>query len=175
MKFKTSKSLQDFFNYIVATGLARLLPFFLLPYAAKILTPQEFGFFSLYRLYIAIGTVILLFGVEQALFRLLPEFSEPERLKALRAALQFVAGVILIALLVSWPWYGFLNRVLFTATLPFPFWLLFILILVNGLSTVLLTAFSAQQLSKKYLISNVWLQISFFFLFLFGFFFYLKN
>ncbi len=168
MKLNFPKSFRDLINYLLAGGLARLLPFLLLPYIARILTPENFGLFSLYRLYIALGSVVLLFGVDQGLFRLLPELSEEDRPKYFSSAIFFVVLVIFVFSLISWPWQHQLNQILLKPDLSFPFFLLPLLILVNGLSTLILTSFSAQQQSKEYLIGNLLVQLTFFLLFLLG-------
>lgn len=121
MKLKFSKSFRDLVNYLLAGGLARLLPFLLLPYIARILTPENFGLFSLYRLYIALGSVLLLFGVDQGLFRLLPEVSENKRRKYLSSAVIFVVFVVIVFSIISWPWHDQLNKLLLKADLPVPF------------------------------------------------------
>jgi len=168
MKLKFSKIFRDLVNYLLAGGLARLLPFLLLPYIARILTPENFGLFSLYRLYIALGSVLLLFGVDQGLFRLLPEVSENKRRKYLSSAVIFVVFVVIVFSIISWPWHDQLNKLLLKADLPVPFFILPLLILVNGLSTLILTSFSAQQQSKRFLMGNLLVQVTFFLLFLAG-------
>ncbi|WP_456408482.1 oligosaccharide flippase family protein [Caldithrix abyssi] len=170
MNLRFSKSLQDFFNYMIAGGLARILPFLLLPYVAKVLTPEDFGFFSLYRLYTALGSVILLLGVEQGLFRLIPGLHAHERLRYLRAALSFILIFFIFLTVLSWPWQKPLNRFFLDPNISFPFLFIPLLILVNALSVLILTFFSACQESRKYLLGNLLVQGTFFTLFLSGLF-----
>ncbi len=168
MKRNLPKSFQDFIHFMIAGGLARLLPFLLLPYVAKVLTTEDFGLFSLYRLYIGLGSVFFLLGIEQGLFRLIPEIASEQRLRFLSNAIFFTLFVIFFFSLLSWPWHEDLNQFLLTSNLPFPFLILPLLILANGLTIILLTYFSAQQQSKKYLVGNLIVQGSFFLLFLAG-------
>ncbi len=168
MKWRFSNSIKDLLHYLLSGGITRLLPFLLLPYIAHVLSQQDFGLYTLYRLYITLGATLLLLGLEQAVFRIVPEFKGELRYKALGTALYFILLVFSIVFIISLFANRFLTTLFFEAHTPFPFYYLPVLVLLSALASLLITFFSAGKQSKAYLITNVAGQLSFFFIFLFG-------
>ncbi|NOX88724.1 MAG: oligosaccharide flippase family protein [Calditrichaeota bacterium] len=168
MKFQFSRSIRDLSRYLLSGGVTRILPFFLLPYIAHILTAEEFGLYTLYRLYITLGSTLILAGVEQGLFRLIPEYPPADRIRFLNNAFLFVLTFVILIVIVTFPVDAVLNALLFERSITFPFYLLPALIGVNAVTTLIITFFSAQRQSGSYLKSNLIAQGSFFILFLIG-------
>ncbi len=168
MKTRFSQSFKDLLQYLFSGGVTRLLPFLLLPYAARVLSSQDFGLYALYRLYITLGATILLLGLEQAVFRFVPEGKEPFSYKALGSSFYFVLFVFGIVFVVTLSANKFLNALFFEANNVFPFYWLPVFVLLNALSTLLITFFSARKQSKNYLLTNVTGQTLFFLVFLIG-------
>ncbi len=168
MKPRFSNSFKDLFHYLLSGGVTRLLPFFLLPYVAHVLNSTDFGLYALYRLYITLGATILLLGLEQAIFRFIPEAEAAFNFKAFGTALYFILFVFGIIFLLTLSANRFLNALFFETDNPFPFYYLPVFILLNAASTLLITFFSARKQSKNYLITNVTGQTSFFLIFLIG-------
>ncbi len=168
MKQRFSNSFRDLLHYLLSGGVTRLLPFILLPYIAHVLNSQDFGLYTLYRLYITLGATLLLLGLEQAIFRFIPQYSDDYGYKALGTALYFIMLISGIIFLVSLSANRFLNTLFFETNNRFPFYYVPLFILLNATSTLLITFFSARRQSKDYLRTNVIGQLSFFLFFLIG-------
>ncbi len=168
MKVRFASSLRDLFNYLLAGGLSRLLPFFILPYVAHVLNAEDFGLFTLYRLYIALGATVLLSGVEQGLFRLLPEIDESLNTTYFTQAFYFTTLFTIFVTALLLPFKEELGQWLFNKSATRYFLILPFLIYANNLNTLVLTYLSARRQSQAYFKTNLTVQLLFTLLFFAG-------
>ncbi len=165
---KFDKSLRDLFYYLLSGAVSRLFPLLFLPLIASKLSENAFGLFSLYRLYITLGATLLLLGIEQALFRLLPGKSEEEKDQLTGTALWFVSASGVIFLLLFLGGAHPIQTLLFRRHFTLPAILLPLMIVFNSISTILITRYSAEKKSRKYFTINLVRTVVFFTLFALG-------
>ncbi len=145
-----SKSIKDLLYYLLSGAVARIFPLLLFPYIAHVLSPEDFGLFSLYRLYTALGAAIFLFGIEQGLFRLIPEYDDTKKKRLNGSALYFslFSGVVFgIAYFLGGPVF---QPLLFDANFSWPALWLPLMVISAGFSGVILTYYSAVRDSRRY-------------------------
>ncbi len=163
-----SKSVKDFIHYLLSGAVVRLFPLLFLPYIARALNEAEFGVFSLYRLYIVLGTAVILLGIEQGLFRLIPASTIQDKTALTSASVYFtlftglLAGALYIAARTV------IQPFLFEASLPYPAFWLPVLVWSSGLTSIVTTRYSAEKESRKFLLANTLRSGVFYFLFIAG-------
>ncbi|MGD9899575.1 MAG: lipopolysaccharide biosynthesis protein, partial [Calditrichaceae bacterium] len=149
---KISKSIRDLLIYLFTGAIVRFLPLIALPFIAFYLSPEDFGIFSLYRLYIALGSAALLMGMEQALFRFIAGQPEQIRNKLISTATLLVLIIAILIFFVIIIYKNFFQIILFTENHRQGIYLLPILILLTTESTILITVLKAERRTKRYLI-----------------------
>lgn len=151
---KFSRSLTDLINYLFSGAVVRLLPLLILPYAAAVLGERDFGLFALFRLYATLGAAIILAGIEQGLFRLVPSSSDQLREQYTGSALLFVlfSGLTTGAVYIFFS--SFFQPLLFEAHPGFYPLFLPLIILLSALNSVVLARHSAEKNSRRFLLLN---------------------
>ena len=165
---RLTKSVKDLIYYLLSGAAVRVFPLLFLPVIARMLNETDFGVFSLYRLYLVLGSALVLLGVEQGLFRLLPA-AEGERKNALLSAAVYfflITGLISTAIYL-WG-RDLFQPLLFEKTLPYPAFWLPALIVTGGLVSIVTTKFSAEKESRRFLQANLLRVTVFYLLFLAG-------
>ncbi len=165
---KISKSIRDLSIYLFTGGIARLLPLIALPFIAAYLSPEDFGIFSLYRLYIALGSAVLLMGMEQALFRFIAGQPEQIRNKLISTATLLVFTIAILIFFVMITNKNLFQLILFTENHHQGIYLLPVLILLTTESTLLITVLKAERKTRRFLIITLTQSISFITVFLAG-------
>jgi len=147
-----SKSIKDLLYYLLSGAAARIFPLLLFPYIAHVLSPEDFGIFSLYRLYTALGAAIFLFGIEQGLFRLIPEYDDSlkERLNGSALYFSLFSGLIFGAVYILGG--RLFQPLLFDANFSWSSIWLPLMITSAGFSGVILTYYSAIKNSRQYFV-----------------------
>lgn len=165
---KIAKSLKDLFIYLLSGGLTRLFPLILLPYIAGTLSETDFGIFTLYRLYTALGAVIILFGVEQGLFRYIPGKPDTDKNRYTGSALYFllVSGIIVLIIFIFSG--DAIQALLFERDLRFSPLLIPLMLITTALSSLIATRHSAEKNSTAFMAVNLIRHGLFFILFAAG-------
>jgi len=146
------KALKDLFIYIFAGGLSRLLPLVILPYMASRLNHTEFGIFSLFQLYLSLGSAILLLGLDQAAFRKTSErISTAEKHQVMGTALYTVLIMGTILTIASGLFHTAVNQLLFEGELTHPVVFVALFALIVSIDVLFITKFKAEQRTSEYL------------------------
>lgn len=144
-----SKSL---IHYLVAEGLGRILPLLILPWIANALSVKDFGFYSLFQLYVMIGVVTIMMGSDQSVFRFIPgSSSEKERLW-LSAGIIFTTVLGIFLLLIIAIISEFSDFSFFDSNISFAWYHLPLIIIFSALNTQFYTYLKAKQKSRYYMI-----------------------
>jgi len=148
------KSLKDLIIFITVGGLTRLVPILFFPIVLNFFTREEFGLFTLFNLYIGLGSIVLSLGIEQALFRFLPSAKKSEKEKYINTAILTIILIILLFTLYI-PFKTQLDSLLFDHSIGlYSLWLFPLILLVN-LSAVLIVILKSEQKTQTYLSYNL--------------------
>lgn len=142
---------KQFFHYIIAEGVGRVFPLFLLPWIAKNLAVQDFGLYSLFQLYLTFGIVIFMLGTDQSLFRFVPESPGEAEKKWLSTAVIFTLAAGIVLSLIFFPLKLIFKIQLFDVNTLFSLRDLLVIIVIASINNQYFTYFKARQKSKKYI------------------------
>jgi O-antigen/teichoic acid export membrane protein len=90
---KTKHLIQDTLLYGASSVTSRIFMLAVIPILVVSLSVEEFGIVSLFQFYLGFGIILFLWGLDQALFRYLPESSSEEGRQRFSSAVLFLAGV----------------------------------------------------------------------------------
>ncbi len=167
---RLKQAVKDLFVFFLIGGFSRFAQVLILPFVAVQLGPADFGVFSLLLLYLTLGSALLLMGLDQALFRFIPQLSTTQLYRYAGTAFNF-----LLLLFIFWlPWFisfdSFLNRLLFNGQFNAPVLLLLIFTFLIALNTLILSKIKAQKHTTIYftfMFLRTFLFVSLFVIFLF--------
>lgn len=141
---------KKFFDYAMGSGIVLLLGFISSPLITRLISPSEFGKFSMFNLFISILGVIILLGLDHSFVRYFYEEKEEDRPKLLRQAVKIpllvCTGFSLVLIIFGGP----LFKIFFE---EYNLQLLFLIVLNNYFSILNRYVFLVvrmQQLGKKF-------------------------
>jgi O-antigen/teichoic acid export membrane protein len=100
-----SRTARNSAAYLASSMLGSLLPLLLLPFLVRYITPREFGHLAVLQSLIAVGSVVVSFGLAQPYFRAAALLNRDERASYFGSCIAIMTAVFLAALMliVSWP------------------------------------------------------------------------
>jgi O-antigen/teichoic acid export membrane protein len=148
------KSIKDLLIYIIIGGASRFVPFVFYPIVLLFYTQEQFGYFTLFNLYLALGSAITLLGIDQALFRFLPT-AAPSEQKQLSQSASFSVYITLFFFILFSIFKPYLEPILFSESISGKSIWLFPLIILINISTILLTELKANKKTDRFLYLNI--------------------
>lgn len=150
-------------HYFIAEGLGRIIPLLLLPWIAVNLSGNNFGSFSLFQLYLSLGTIIILVGTDQGIFRFIPAADDIDKKKWLNTGLLFVLLSGIVLFLAAWIFGRTLPEFLFEEGTAISWYHLPLLIILYAGNAQMMTYLKADKISGFYMIAFL-VRISIFYL-----------
>ncbi|MBN2423848.1 MAG: oligosaccharide flippase family protein [Calditrichaceae bacterium] len=140
------KAIKDLFLYFIAGGLSRLFPILILPYIAQKLTQTEFGVFSLFQLYLSLISVLILLGVDQAIFRKIPAIKDDkQKNEIIGAVLYFILCLSVLLTILFLLFDTQFNQWMFEGNLFHPMWIVIGFSMITSVDVILTTKLKAEK------------------------------
>lgn len=153
---------RDTILYALANVISRGLSLAVIPLYVTYLNVSEFGFISLFQLYLSLGIVLLIMGLDQALLRFIPQTSSDKRQQLFSTTSLFLLLLSVILIPVFWGFKSTIARILFKDSVyaSETTWLIIIIIL-EILTQLCGTVFRADQ-KPTYFLRNAALKFGMF-------------